>query len=433
MSAHRTQKFIRLGKTLLQFTTIQVIVQIVVLLVSLLLVRKMPKEQYAYYTIASALLSTVLQLSDSGMTAGLQAVGGPYHNDGHRMGQLLRTGIGLRRTMYLLAAAIVLPIIPYMLFRAGAHVLMIAEVLILVIIATQLQLVVSIYSAIPRLRGDIRVLQWIGITGAGIRFLIILPAYFASISIGLALLAQILSFIGQIYILSRWAHRSIDMTATPDKGFRSSIWRIVRAQVPYEIYGVFQGQISVWLITIFGSTSQVADLGALTRLGVVFVVVAQVINSVLTPRLSRCVNPSRLRAIYWQIFVAYLLFTAVCLGGVLLERNLVVKLLGNQYADIHTDLVYAMIMQAIWAIQGGALAMNMSRGWIVPAYIGITLTILTQVVAFQLVNLATLRGVLLAGTAVALVNLIVQLLGSEFFTRRTLRLDEQAAAASAAG
>ncbi len=274
-------------------------------------------------------------------------------------------------------------------------------------------------------------MQWIGIAGAAIRFLIILPAYFASISIGLALLSQILSSIGQVYILSRWAHRNIEMTAAPNEKFRSSIWRVVKAQVPYEIYGVFQGQISVWLITIFGSANQVADLGALSRLGTVFVVVSQVINSVLTPRLSRCVTPSRLRAIYWQIFLGYVLFTGVCLFGVLVERNLVVKLLGSQYANIQRDLVYAMVLQALWALQGGALAMNMSRGWVVPAYMGITLTILTQVVAFQMVNLATLRGVLLAGMAVALINLIVQLLGSEYFTRRTLRFEAQAAPSTA--
>ncbi|MBV8672490.1 MAG: hypothetical protein JOZ33_03565, partial [Acidobacteriaceae bacterium] len=141
--------------------------------------------------------------------------------------------------------------------------------------------------------------------------------------------------------------------------------------------------------------------------------------------------PSRLRTIYWQTFVAYFLFTAVCLAAVLVGRNLVVKLLGSQYANIHADLIYAMVLQAIWALQGGALAMNMSRGWVVPAYIGITLTLLTQVVAFQMVNLATLRGVLLAGMAVALVNLIVQLLGSEYFTRRALRPAEQAAPSAA--
>lgn len=426
MSAHRRQRLVRLSKTLLQFTTVQLVVQLLGMLVSLLLVRKMPKEQYAYYTIANALLSTVLQLSDSGMTAGLQAVGGPFHNDNHKMGQLLRTGIGLRRTMYFLAAAIVLPIIPYMLVRAGAHIPVIAEVLILVIVATQLQLVVSIYSAIPRLRGDVRVLQWMGFAGASIRFLIILPAYFSYMSIGVALASQILSCVGQIYILSRWAHRNVDMKAAPDKEIRTGIWRIVRAQVPYEIYGVFQGQISVWLITIFGSNTQVADLGALTRLGVVFTIVAQVINSVLTPRLSRCVQAVRLRKIYWQIFTAYVLFTAACLGAVLVRPDLVLRLLGHQYANIHKDLVYAMVLQAVWCLQGGALAMNMSRGWVVPAYIGITLTVLTQVVAFNVVNLATLRGVLLAGLAVAAVNLVVQLVGSEFFVVRSLRQERLA-------
>ena len=300
------------------------------------------------------------------------------------------------------------------------------------IVATQLQLVVSIYSAFPRLRGDIRTLQWIGIAGAAIRFLIILPAYFASISIGLALLSQILSSIGQVYILSRWAHRNIEMTAAPNEKFRSSIWRVVKAQVPYEIYGVFQGQISVWLITIFGSANQVADLGGTQQARDGFR------RGVAGHQL--CLNPAPLPvrnplppARHLLADIPWLtIFSPVwCLFGVLVERNLVVKLLGSHYANIQRDLWYAMVLQALWALQGGALAMNMSRGWVVPAYMGITLTILTQVVAFQMVNLATLRGVLLAAWVVAFINLIVQLLGSEYFTRRTLRLEAQAAPSTA--
>jgi O-antigen/teichoic acid export membrane protein len=421
MTERRRHRLVHLSKVLLRFTTIQVIVQLIGMLVSLLLVRSMPKAQYAYYTIVMALLSTVLALSDSGMTAGLQAVGGPDHADDHRMGQLVRTGIGLRRTMYFLAAAIVLPILPYMLWKAGARLPIVLEALVLVIVATQLQLMVGIYGAVPRLRGDVGVLQWISFAGAVLRLLLILPAYFLYMSLGVALVAQVLAGIGQVWILSRWSKKNLDMTAEPDAGIRSGVLKIVRAQIPYEIYGVFQGQISVWLITLFGSNSQIADLGALTRLGVFFVIVPQVINAVLTPRLSRCVQPKRLRGIYWQIFLAYVLFTGICLGAVLVRPDLVLRLLGRQYTNLHSDLVLAMILAAVSVLQGGALAMNMSRGWVVPAYYGITLTIVTQIVAFSVVNLSTVRGVLMAGLAVALANLILQLVGSEFFVRRSLQ------------
>jgi O-antigen/teichoic acid export membrane protein len=432
MTEPLSHRLVRLSKVLLRFTTVQIAVQLLTMLVSLLLVRSMPKAQYAYYTIAMALLSTVLALSDSGMTSGLQAVGGPEHADDHRMGQLVRTGVALRRMMYFLAAAIVLPILPYMLWKAGARLPVVLETLVLVIIATQLQLVTGIYSAVPRLRGDVGVLQWMAFAGAMLRLLLILPAYFFHMSLGVALLSQILGGIGQVWILSRWSKKNLDMAASPDPGIRSAVWKIVRAQVPYEIYGVFQGQISVWLITLFGSTGQIADLGALTRLGVVFVIVPQVINSVLTPRLSRCTQPERLRLIYWQIFLAYVLFTGATLAAVLVRPDLILRLLGHQYTNnLHGDLVLVMILAAVCILQGGALAMNMSRGWIVPAYYGITLTIVTQIVAFSLVNLSTVRGVLLAGLAVALVNLILQLAGSEVFMRSTQRKGTQVASSVA--
>lgn len=421
MTERRRHRLIKLGNVLLRFTGVQVIVQLTTMLVSLLLVRSMPKNQYAWYTISLALLSTVLQLSDSGMTSGLQSIGGPDHANDHRMGQLVRTGVALRRTMYFLAIAIVLPILPYMLWKAKADLYVILESLVLVVIATQLQLVVGIYSAVPRLRGDVGILQWVAFGGAVLRLALILPAYFSRMSLGVALLAQVAAGVGQGWLLSRWSHRNLDMTAHPDDGIRKGVWRVVRAQIPYEIYGVFQGQISVWLIAIFGSTSQIADLGALTRLGVVFVIIPQVINAVLTPRLSRCAQPERLRIIYWQIFLAFVLFTGAVLGVVLIRPDLVLRLLGHQYSNLHKDFILAMILAGVQMLQGGALALNMSKGWVVPAYYGITLTILTQVVAFAVVNLSTVRGVLLAGLAVAFVNLILQLAGSEFFIRGTFR------------
>jgi O-antigen/teichoic acid export membrane protein len=430
MTERRRHRFVRLGAALFRFTSVQLLVQLAGMLVSLLLVRSMPKSQYAYYTIAMALLSTVLQLSDSGITPGLQAVGGPDHADDYRMGQLVRTGVGLRRTMYYLAAAVVLPILPYMLWKAGASVPIVLETLALVVVATQLQLMVGIYSAVPILRGRIGVLQWVGFVGAMLRLLLILPAYFLYMSLSVALIAQVVAGVGQVWILSWWSKKNLDMKAEPNEAMRAGVWKIVRAQIPYEIYGVFQGQISVWLITLFGSTGQIADLGALTRLGVAFVIVPRVIGAVLTPHLSRCTAPRRLRAIYWQIFMVYILFTGTCLGALLIRPDFVLRLLGRQYMNLHSDLELALILAAVGALQGGVLGMNMSRGWVIPAYYGITLTILSQVVAFSMVNLSTVHGVLLAGLAVAVGNLILQLVGSEFFVRSSLRRDRLAADAA---
>ena len=112
----------------------------------------------------------------------------------------------------------------------------------------------------------------------------------------------------------------------------------------------------------------------------------------------------------------------------MLRPDIFLSLLGAQYQnDVRGDLFLAMLMSAAWGLQGSALGLNMSRGWVVPAYIGIPITLATQAVAFMEVNLSTVRGVLLASLAVALVNLVIQLGGSEFFIRKAIR-EERAAA-----
>jgi O-antigen/teichoic acid export membrane protein len=417
----RRQHLVRLGSTFLKFTFVQVLVMVAGMVVSLMLVRKMPKQEYAYYTIANGLLSTILALSDSGLTTALQAIGGPHHEDDHRMGELVRTGVSMRRRMYFLAALLVLPFIPYMLWKAGAHLFVILEVLALVVITTQFQLMISIYSAVPKLRSKTGLLQWVSTAAVIVRLLILVPAYFSRMSLTVALIALMAANAIQVAVLYRWSKKHIDMKAAPSTDARSRVWKIVRLQIPYELYGIVQGQISLWLITIFGNANKIADLGAVTRVSLIFAIIPQVMNVILTPKLSRCLHAVRLRPLYWKIFVGFVLFTAVCALPVFARPDLVMKLLGSQYNDIRSDLFLAVFLYAIWSLQGGAMAMNMSRGWVVPAYYGITATVLTQVVTFTTLNLSTLRGVLLSGVAVAAISLVIQLVGSEYFIRRSIR------------
>lgn len=417
----RRQRISKIGRSLVEFALSQILVTAIGVVVSILLVRKMPKDQYAYYTIANSLLMQILALSDSGLTAGLQAIGGPSHASDYSMGELLRTGVGLRRRMYLLAGILVLPFVPYMLWHAGAPVPVLLEVVFLVIAITQFRLMISIYNVVPRLRGQVRILQWVNLGGVFARLAIIVPAYFSYLSIGVALAALLVADIVQIMMLIRWSRANVDLTAKPSPVVRKSVWRIVRAQIPYEIYGIFQGQISVWLITIFGDAGKIANFGAITRLGIIFTVLPRAVDAVLTPKLSRCTQARRLRGIYWLIFFAFFLCSSASLGIAMIRPDLFLNLLGNKYSNLRSDFFLAMCMSAVWALQGNALGLNMSRGWVVPAYVGITVTLATQAIAFTMVNLSTVRGVLLASMAVGAVNLVVQLVGSEVFIRKAIR------------
>jgi len=61
----------------------------------------------------------------------------------------------------------------------------------------------------------------------------------------------------------------------------------VRKQAPHSIYYCLQGQITVWLISIFGNADSVADVGALSRLAVVFSVLGALSSEIVFPAFAR--------------------------------------------------------------------------------------------------------------------------------------------------
>ena len=88
-------------------------------------------------------------------------------------------------------------------------------------------------------------------------------------------------------MLRRWTDQNIDKDAPKDDAMRSEIVSVIQKQAPHSIYFCLQGQITVWLISIFGSADNVANVGALGRLAVLFLIVSSVSVEVILPAFSR--------------------------------------------------------------------------------------------------------------------------------------------------
>src|SRR5690606_6584177 len=84
----------------------QVLLQIIGFGISILLIRQMPKEDYAIYTIFISLLAILNILSDSGIVLGFNALGGKIWNDEKKFASLLKTASFLRARITILAFAI---------------------------------------------------------------------------------------------------------------------------------------------------------------------------------------------------------------------------------------------------------------------------------------------------------------------------------------
>src|SRR5260370_23739899 len=101
------------------YALVQAAVQIIAFSSGILLVRWLPQREYAYFTIANAMQATLMLLADIGISTGLISIGGRVWQDRHRFGELINTGLAIRRRLSLAAVIIVAPILYSILAKNG--------------------------------------------------------------------------------------------------------------------------------------------------------------------------------------------------------------------------------------------------------------------------------------------------------------------------
>src|SRR5690348_11059895 len=122
------------------FALVQGVVQLLGFSSGILLVRWLPQREYAFFTIANAMQATLMLLADIGISTGLISIGGRVWQDRHRFGELINTGLAVRRKLALAAIVIVAPILYAMLAKNGASAIYTVLLVALVLAGFSIQL-----------------------------------------------------------------------------------------------------------------------------------------------------------------------------------------------------------------------------------------------------------------------------------------------------
>src|SRR4051812_27255478 len=136
------------------FAFVQVLVQLVGFASGILLVRYLDQREYAYFTIANTMQSTMNVLADIGISVGLISIGGRVWHDRHRFGQLIITAQKLRWKLGGIAILVITPILYFMLARNGAPARYSVILLVLILLGISAQLSLGVLGVVPRLRSD---------------------------------------------------------------------------------------------------------------------------------------------------------------------------------------------------------------------------------------------------------------------------------------
>jgi O-antigen/teichoic acid export membrane protein len=392
------------------FAFVQAVVQVVGFLSGILLIRHLDQREYAYFTIANTMQGTLNVLADIGITIGLVSIGGRVWHDRHRFGQLVNTALGLRRKLGALAVLGVVPILYFLLVRNGASVSYTVILIGAVLVGLSVQLSIGVLSVVPRLRSDISRIQTIDLTGALARFLALVALMYLFLSGAVALAVGAATLLLQYWMLRRYVARVIDLRAPENAEDRAAMLGFIKSQAANAIFFCLQGQITIFLISIFGrQVSSIAEVGALGRLAMIFAVLSNLLTNVFAPAFARCQSPRRLRWQYGAIVGGVGCFSLVVLGAAALFPSEFLFVLGSKYSHLEKELLFMVGGVVLTALASTLWSLNAAKAWIAGSWLYIPLTLITQIALIPVTDFSSVNGVLVFSLFSAIPSLLLNL------------------------
>jgi O-antigen/teichoic acid export membrane protein len=398
------------ARVLGNFVLVQSVVQVIGFLAGILLVRSLDQREYAYFTITNSMQGTINLLADIGISIGLISIGGRVWHDPHRFGELINTAVKMRRKLGSLAILVIAPVLYFMLIKNGAPLRYTAMLIAILLAGLFVQFAVGVLSVVPRLRADVGKIQIIDLTGAGIRLLLLLLLMFVFLNTGVAIAVSSFAIFIQYLMLRRYVAAAIDLNASENSEDRRAMIGFIRNQAANAIFFCFQGQITVVLISFFARhPNSVAEVGALGRLAMIFIVINNLLTNIFVPAFARCQDTRKLRWQYAAVISGVGGFSLLVICAAALFPNQFLFVLGNKYAHLQRELLLMVSASVLSALTGTIWALNASKAWIRGSWLYIPLTLATQIALIPMTDFSSVSGVLLFNLFSAVPNLLLNL------------------------
>ena len=376
----------------------QLLVQGLGVLSGFLIIHMLSTQEYALYTLAYTMMGTLVALADGGINAGVLAHGAKSWQDKGSMGEVVATGLQLRRKFSMVALAVSLPVLFVLLVKHGAAWQFAVLILLALVPAFMATLTEDILEVPVKLNQDITALQKNLIVVNVMRFALLLSTIFFLPFAAMAILANGLPRIWANYKLRKIAVKFTDFSRQPNADVRRGILTMVKRTLPGAIYYCLSSQLSVWLISIYGDTDAIAQIGALGRLAAILTVVGGIFSTLVVPRFARL--PERSDILMKRLVQIIGLMAGISLvscGLAYFFPTQVLYLLGSNYSGLDVELLLSVLGGCVSMMLGISYALSLTRTWVVPVTFNVVSCIAVQVLLIFLLDFSTARGVLIYG------------------------------------
>jgi len=412
-------------RVLLVYTTGQGLVQLLNLSIGLLLLRLLNIEYYAQFSVAFGFQTTLGMLTDLGLAGTIIALVGSRGNQPEVVGSYIRSGRHFRNLM-LFCLTPVAAIFYVRISRAHHWGALTSALLFLSIIASiYFTSMASYYGAPLLIRGRLSHYYRHQLAGAAFR---IAACGILYLSVGLS--AWTVSWINSLgFYLIGWlnAREARPFASLPERPIPEVTRQMVRYVMPILpgiIFFSLQGQITLFLISFFGQTRSIAEVGALGRLGQIFLLLNGFNSAVIEPFMAR-IPTERVARNYLTVLTASLaLCLVISFAGFSMPRLFLI-LLGGKYASLQRETGWMVLGSCLSYLSNVAWTMGAARRWIywATAWVSIAIILTTQIVFLSLIKVDSTLHVIYFSTATSAAYLIATLFNGVYGYIRGPRIE----------
>ena len=408
--ARRARPLVRLAS---EYTTAHVAGRVLAAAAGLILVRLLPVTEYALYTLFLAGYTFITTSSDLGATESLAYFRRRAIFENRPWSIFYEAVVRFRGVVFV--GGLILSMV-YVFYTAtkierDAHGIVAAVVVMGCGAWLAIQASTTAYALKLELR--FREAYVVELCNEGTKLIAVALLWAASMATALAGMVSIgLGGLVATGVASAFWGRSIGDGAPKDDRPAKDAMRALLGQVgpvlPGTIYYSLQAPLVAYLAASYGPARNLAEVGALGRLGALIGVLSGFTSTVFVPRLASIKDAGafRRRYVYWWLVVLF--FGGAVLLAVSLFPDALLWILGRSYSDLHAELTIAAASAVIGIWSAFAWQVNRARGWVRAQLYRVPVLAVAQVSLFLLLDLSSTGGILLFGLGSLLTDVLFQ-------------------------
>jgi hypothetical protein len=422
LSPSRQRRIVREAFGLGRALIVQGVVQLLTAGSGILIVRALSTGDYAYYTIGASAITAVAALTNGGILDGVTALGARDRFNFVHLAALVRAALSLRIVMALTVAVPVLVSTVWMLVQNGAPVGTIIPLVAAVSLVSLGELNYSILHLIPWLQGRVDELQTIELQGALTRFGLCAIVPLLMPRADLAVLCAAIAFALQVYLLRRRTRlAAAEPSLARETALKHSLGFVLKRQWLNDLNGLAQSQVSLWLLTAFATSADVAAFGALGRVTLVFTIILQALHRTMLSRYAVLQDRQAATQVYGIVVGLFIAVAAVPLAVCIAFPDTVLTVFGPNYAGLTLEFRLFCVNVLLGSLATLTLWLNTTRAWIMPSAFRCLYQTGFLLGFVMLFGAGTLKGVILAGIGV---NFMLVLANAGYSLSRFRRMQD---------